>query len=90
MFMTEATHTCRATPLWSDLVVSPIGPLGPDDVLCFCAAGRPARSTRDLLNVVAAIADRRVGFKSLRMFGSAQPHGSPVFLDGLSCFDGQN
>ncbi len=39
--------------------------LGPRDVLMVTRLDRLARSTRDLLNTVASIADRKAGFRSL-------------------------
>jgi DNA invertase Pin-like site-specific DNA recombinase len=39
--------------------------LGPDDVLMVTRIDRLARSTRDLLNTLAAITDRKAGFRSL-------------------------
>src|SRR5437016_2653879 len=39
--------------------------LGDGDVLIVCRLDRLARSTRDLLNVLAAIADQGASFKSL-------------------------
>ena len=39
--------------------------LEPDDVLVVTRLDRLARSTRDLLNVLAAVAERGAGFKSL-------------------------
>jgi hypothetical protein len=49
--------------------VKPIGRLEPGDVLVVTRLDRLARSTRDLLNVIAAIADRGAGFKSPRILG---------------------
>ena len=43
-----------------------IGRLEIGDVLIVTRLDRLARSTRDLLNVIAAIADRGGGFKSLK------------------------
>jgi DNA invertase Pin-like site-specific DNA recombinase len=42
-----------------------IGQLGPGDVLMVTRLDRLARSTRDLLNTLASIADRKAGFRSL-------------------------
>jgi hypothetical protein len=39
-----------------------------------------ARSTRDLLNVIAAIADRGAGFKSLKDAWAVTSKGSPCVL----------
>src|ERR1700722_856392 len=43
-----------------------IGRLGKDDVLVVTRLDRLARSTRDLLNILGAVADKGAGFKSLR------------------------
>jgi DNA invertase Pin-like site-specific DNA recombinase len=43
-----------------------IGRLGKDDVLVVTRLDRLARSTRDLLNLLGAVADKGAGFKSLR------------------------
>jgi DNA invertase Pin-like site-specific DNA recombinase len=40
-----------------------LGRLAPGDVLMVTRLDRLARSTRDLLNTLAAIADRRAGFR---------------------------
>jgi DNA invertase Pin-like site-specific DNA recombinase len=40
--------------------------LEPDDVLVVTRLDRLARSTRDLLNILGAIAERGAGFKSLK------------------------
>jgi len=40
--------------------------LEPGDVLVVSRLDRLARSTRDLLNIVAAIAERDAGFRSLK------------------------
>jgi DNA invertase Pin-like site-specific DNA recombinase len=42
-----------------------LGQLGPGDVLTVTRLDRLARSTRDLLNTLAAIAERKAGFRSL-------------------------
>jgi DNA invertase Pin-like site-specific DNA recombinase len=42
-----------------------VAELNADDVLVVTRLDRPARSTRDLLNTLAAIADRHAGFRSL-------------------------
>jgi DNA invertase Pin-like site-specific DNA recombinase len=42
-----------------------IAALGPGDVLVVCKLDRLARSTRDLLNTLAAIGDKGASFKSL-------------------------
>src|SRR5712671_2741177 len=54
-----------------------IGRLEPGDVLAVTRLDRLARSTRDLLNVIAAVADRGAGFKSLKdvWADTTTPHG---------------
>ncbi len=51
--------------------------LGPGDVLVVTRLDRLARSTRDLLNVLAAITERKAGFKSLGdvWADTTSPHG---------------
>ena len=50
----------------SRAIVRAIERLGNGDVLVVTGPDRLARSTRDLLNVLGAIADKAAGFKSLR------------------------
>jgi len=54
-----------------------VGHLGAGDVLMVTRLDRLARSTRDLLNTVAAIADRKAGFRSLgdAWADTTTPHG---------------
>ncbi|HJS09481.1 MAG TPA: recombinase family protein [Pirellulales bacterium] len=54
-----------------------IGRLDSGDVLVVTRLDRLARSTRDLLNVIAAITERGAGFKSLRdaWADTTSPHG---------------
>lgn len=47
-------------------LVRAIGALGPGDLLLVTALSRLARSTRDALNILAAVAATEAGFKSLR------------------------
>jgi DNA invertase Pin-like site-specific DNA recombinase len=47
-------------------LVKAIGRLEPGDVLVVTRLDRLARSTRDLLNVIAPVAERGAGFKSLK------------------------
>jgi DNA invertase Pin-like site-specific DNA recombinase len=65
--------------------------LGPDDVLLVTRLDRLARSTRDLLNVVAAIAERGAGFRSLAdaWADTTTPHGRLMLtvLGGLAEFE---
>ena len=51
--------------------------LAPGDVLMVTRLDRLARSTRDLLNTLAAIADRKAGFRSLADIwaDTTTPHG---------------
>jgi DNA invertase Pin-like site-specific DNA recombinase len=61
------------------------------DVLVVTRLDRLARSTRDLLNVIAAIADRGAGFKSLKdaWADTTTPHGRLMLtvLGGLAEFE---
>src|SRR6266542_5543986 len=65
--------------------------LEPGDVLVVTRLDRLARSTRDLLNVVAAVADRGDGFKSLKdaWCDTTTPHGRllTVLLGGIAEFE---
>jgi DNA invertase Pin-like site-specific DNA recombinase len=65
--------------------------LAPGDVLIVSRLDRLARSTRDLLNVLAAIADRGAGFKSLKdtWADTTTPHGRLMLtvLGGLAEFE---
>ena len=68
-----------------------INQLGPGDVLMVTRLDRLARSTRDLLNTVAAIADRKAGFRSLgdAWADTTTSHGRLVLtvLGGLAEFE---
>jgi DNA invertase Pin-like site-specific DNA recombinase len=68
-----------------------IDQLGPGDVLMVTRLDRLARSTRDLLNTVAAIADRKAGFRSLgdAWADTTTSHGRLVLtvLGGLAEFE---
>jgi integrase len=57
-----------------------IAALQSGDVLIITLLDRLARSTRDLLNVLAAIADKQAGFKSLNepMIDTTSAHGKLV------------
>jgi DNA invertase Pin-like site-specific DNA recombinase len=61
------------------------------DVLMVTRLDRLARSTRDLLNTLAAIADRQAGFRSLgdTWADTTTPHGRLMLtvLDGLAEFE---
>jgi DNA invertase Pin-like site-specific DNA recombinase len=65
--------------------------LEPGDVLIVTRLDRLARSTRDLLNIVAAIAEREAGFRSLRdtWADTTTPHGRLMLtvLGGLAEFE---
>lgn len=68
-----------------------IARLSEGDVLVVTRLDRLARSTRDLLNVLGAVADRHAGFKSLRdtWADTTTPHGRPMLtvLGGLAEFE---
>jgi DNA invertase Pin-like site-specific DNA recombinase len=72
-------------------LVKAIGRLEPGDVLVVTRLDRLARSTRDLLNVLAAVADRGAGFKSLKdaWCDTTTPHGRllTVLLGGIAEFE---
>ena len=63
----------------------------PGDVLIVTRLDRLARSTRDLLNIVAAIAEREAGFRSLKdaWADTTTPHGRLMLtvLGGLAEFE---
>jgi DNA invertase Pin-like site-specific DNA recombinase len=63
--------------------------LAPDDVLIVTRLDRLARSTRDLLNTLAAVNDAGAGFKSLRdtWADTTTPHGRLTILAGLAEFE---
>jgi DNA invertase Pin-like site-specific DNA recombinase len=65
--------------------------LEPGDVLVVTRLDRLARSTRDLLNVLAAVADRGAGFRSLKdaWCDTTTPHGRllTVLLGGIAEFE---
>jgi DNA invertase Pin-like site-specific DNA recombinase len=65
--------------------------LEPGDVLVVVRLDRLARSTRDLLNIVAELAERGAGFRSLRdaWADSTTPHGKLMLtvLGGLAEFE---
>jgi DNA invertase Pin-like site-specific DNA recombinase len=68
-----------------------IAALGVGDVLLVTRLDRLARSTRDLLNVLAAVAERGAGFKSLAdpMIDTTSPHGKLIIavLGALAEFE---
>src|SRR5262245_20406188 len=68
-----------------------IGRLEPGDVLVVTRLDRLARSTRDLLNVIAAVLDRGAGFKSLKdtWADTTSAHGRLMLtvLGGLAEFE---
>jgi DNA invertase Pin-like site-specific DNA recombinase len=57
-----------------------IAALGPGDVLLVTRLDRLARSTRDLLNVMATVSERGAGFRSLAdpMIDTTSPHGKLI------------
>jgi DNA invertase Pin-like site-specific DNA recombinase len=65
--------------------------LAPDDVLMVTRLDRLARSTRDLLNTLATISERKAGFKSLgdTWADTTTPHGRLMLtvLGGLAEFE---
>lgn len=68
-----------------------IAAIGPGDVLLVTRLDRLARSTRDLLNTVAAVTDRGAGFRSLAdsWADTTSPHGRLLLtvLGGLAEFE---
>jgi DNA invertase Pin-like site-specific DNA recombinase len=68
-----------------------IARLGEGDVLVVTRLDRLARSTRDLLNLLGAVADKGAGFKSLRdtWADTTTPHGRLMLtvLGGLAEFE---
>jgi DNA invertase Pin-like site-specific DNA recombinase len=68
-----------------------IGRLGAGDVLVVTRLDRLARSTRDLLNLLGAVADYGAGFNSLRedWADTTTPHGRLmlIVLGGLAEFE---
>src|ERR1700752_112446 len=68
-----------------------LGQLDAGDVLVVTRLDRLARSTRDLLNTLAAIADRKAGFRSLgdAWADTTSPHGRLMLtvLGGLAEFE---
>ena len=68
-----------------------IAALGARDVLMVTRLGRLARSTRDLLNTLATITDRKAGFRSLgdAWADTTTPHGRLMLtvLGGLAEFE---
>jgi DNA invertase Pin-like site-specific DNA recombinase len=65
--------------------------LEPGDVLIVTRLDRLARSTRDLLNILASIAERKAGFRSLKdaWADTTTPHGRLMLtvLGGLAEFE---
>lgn len=72
-------------------LVRALAATGPGDVLVVTRLDRLARSTRDLLNIVAAVADKAAGFRSLRdtWADTTTPHGRLMLtiLAGLAEFE---
>jgi DNA invertase Pin-like site-specific DNA recombinase len=63
--------------------------LGPGDVLIVTRLDRLARSTRDLLNTLAVITERKAGFRSLGDADTTTAHGRLMLtvLGGLAEFE---
>src|SRR5262249_23124382 len=63
--------------------------LQPGDVLVVTRLDRLARSTRDLLNVLATVSEREAGFRSLKDTWTTTPHGRLMLtvLGGLAEFE---
>src|SRR5262245_49618882 len=85
------TSTWRAPKTDRPELAKAIGRLGSGDVLVVTRLDRLARSTRDLLNVLAEIGKRDAGFKSLRdaWADTTTPHGRLMLtvLGGLAEFE---
>jgi DNA invertase Pin-like site-specific DNA recombinase len=87
------THHARTSVVASDRkqLARLIGRLGKDDVLVVTRLDRLARSTRDLLNLLGAVAEKGAGFKSLRdtWADTTTPHGRLMLtvLGGLAEFE---
>ena len=68
-----------------------IAALGPGDVLLVTRLDRLARSTRDLLNVLAMVSEKQAGFRSLAdpMIDTTSPHGKLILavLGALAEFE---
>ena len=68
--------------------------LEPEDLLIVTRLDRLARSTRDLLNILASIAEARAGFRSLhdKWADTTTPHGRLMLtvLGGLAEFERTN
>jgi DNA invertase Pin-like site-specific DNA recombinase len=68
-----------------------IAALSPGDVLLVTRLDRLARSTRDLLNVLATISDKGAGFRSIAdpMLDTTSPHGKLILavLGALAEFE---
>ena len=68
-----------------------IASLGAGDVLLVTRLDRLARSTRDLLNVLASVSEKGAGFKSLAdaMIDTTSPHGKLIIavLGALAEFE---
>jgi DNA invertase Pin-like site-specific DNA recombinase len=63
-----------------DAQLSALRAAGPGDVLLVTRLDRLARSTRDLLNVLAMVSEKQAGFKSLAdpMIDTTSPHGKLI------------
>ena len=87
VFCEKASGAARGRPQLAGLLAS----LSPGDVVLVTRLDRLARSTRDLLNVLAAIADKGAAFRSLGepWADTTTPHGRLMLtvLGGLAEFE---
>ena len=87
VFREKVSGAARSRPQLARL----LGSLSPGDVVLVTRLDRLARSTRDLLNVVAAIADKGAAFRSLGdpWADTTTPHGRLMLtvLAGLAEFE---
>jgi DNA invertase Pin-like site-specific DNA recombinase len=98
---TEALHSANCSRIFAEKIsgahsdrpqlAKAIAALGEGDTLVVCKLDRLARSTRDLLNTLATIADRGATFKSLNdpWADTTTPHGKLMVtvLGGLAEFE---
>jgi DNA invertase Pin-like site-specific DNA recombinase len=97
----SALHQAGATKVFAEKVsgaqtdrkqlAKAIAALAPNDVLLVTRLDRLARSTRDLLNVLAAVAEKGAGFRSLAdaMIDTTSAHGKLIIavLGALAEFE---
>ena len=98
---TEALHSAGCARIFAEKIsgaysdrpqlAKALAALGEGDTLVVCKLDRLARSTRDLLNVLATIAERGAGFRSLndQWADTTTPHGKLMItiLGGLAEFE---